>query len=78
MLKKAKKVIKIDEETVSNAEKIEKHKIKGLDALHLASAEKLKADFFITCDDRIIKNYKGNMKVVSPIEFVLITTKIEE
>ncbi|MDO8931692.1 MAG: hypothetical protein Q7U97_04800, partial [Rhodocyclaceae bacterium] len=24
----------------------------GLDALHLACAEKLKCDYFITCDDR--------------------------
>ncbi|XCN73706.1 MAG: PIN domain-containing protein [Candidatus Electrothrix aestuarii] len=32
--------------------------IKPIDALHLASAEMLKADFFCTCDDRFLKKAK--------------------
>jgi predicted nucleic acid-binding protein len=34
--------------------------IKPLDALHLASAESGKADYFCTCDDKIIKKIVTN------------------
>lgn len=43
--------------------------IKGYDALHLACAEKVKAGFFITCDDRIIKRYSGKLNVMNPVDF---------
>lgn len=41
-----------------------------LDALHLAVAERLGVDFFITCDDRIIKRYSGPLAVRNPIDFI--------
>ncbi|MCI5164443.1 MAG: hypothetical protein D3917_21010 [Candidatus Electrothrix sp. AX5] len=31
----------------------------SIDALHLASAEVVKADFFCTCDDKFLKKAKG-------------------
>lgn len=44
-----------------------------LDALHLASAEYSGADYFCTCDDKLIskvKKLKVNVKVVTPIELI--------
>ena len=45
--------------------------IKGLDALHLACAERLKAGYFVTCDDRIIRKYTGKVVVVNPVELTM-------
>lgn len=43
-----------------------------VDALHLACAEESNAEYFITCDDRIIKRYQGEaLKVMNPVGFVL-------
>ena len=44
--------------------------ILATDALHLASAEKSGVDYFVTCDDRIIKKYSGKIKVINPVGFV--------
>ena len=41
-----------------------------LDALHVSSAELSKADYFLTCDDRLAKRYKGKMPVMSPPQFI--------
>ena len=44
---------------------------KPLDALHLASAEAAQADYFCTCDDRLLKRAKVDsslkVRVVSPV-----------
>ena len=45
-----------------------------MDALHGACAEQAGAEYFLTCDDRVIRKYKGEMKVINPIEFVLRVT----
>ncbi len=44
--------------------------IKGMDSLHFACAEKLGVDFFITCDDKLIKRYEEAIIVQSPTIFV--------
>ena len=44
--------------------------IKGMDSLHLACAEALAADCFITCDDKIVKRYRGTVTVKNPTDFV--------
>jgi predicted nucleic acid-binding protein len=46
-----------------------------IDALHIALAEKSRADYFVTCDDDIIKLYKSHkdlvkVNIVSLIELV--------
>lgn len=45
-----------------------------LDALHVASAEDTHADYFCTCDDRLLKKARGledlETKVVNPIELI--------
>ena len=48
--------------------------IKPFDALHLASAEEVEADYFCTCDDRFLRRAKtfGDLRtvVVTPLELV--------
>ena len=41
-----------------------------IDALHLASAEEAKVDLFITCDYNLTKKYKGDLEVITPLEFL--------
>jgi len=71
VLQKASCTQSVDADILSRSQEIEKCNIKGLDAVHIACAEKSKADFFITCDDKIIKRYKGLVNVQNPIDFVI-------
>jgi len=50
---------------------LEEHGIDAIDALHLASAEEARSEYFITCDDKIIKNYSGGLKALNPVQFIL-------
>lgn len=69
ILKKAEEIQKIDERVLGRAQQIEKSSgIKGIDALHLACAEGLKA-VFLTCDDKILKRYSGKLRVMNPVDF---------
>jgi predicted nucleic acid-binding protein len=45
--------------------------LKPLDAAHLAAAEGEAADFFITCDDQLIRKYHGVMRTLTPPELIL-------
>jgi predicted nucleic acid-binding protein len=61
-----------DENTLKRAEEIEQqYGIKGMDALHLACAEQLQVNALITCDDRMIKKYKGDIAVINPVTFTM-------
>ncbi|MCK4392919.1 PIN domain-containing protein [Candidatus Bipolaricaulota bacterium] len=54
------------------AEGLENQGLAPVDALHLACAEESKAEYFITCDDRIIKRYqREGLKVMNPVNFVI-------
>ena len=48
--------------------------IRPLDALHVALAETGNADYFCTCDDRLLRNAKQvkdlMVKVVNPVDLV--------
>ncbi len=48
---------------------VEMH-IGPIDGLHLASAEEAKVDLFITCDYNLIKKYKGDLKIIAPLQFL--------
>ncbi|NQT72350.1 MAG: PIN domain-containing protein [Chloroflexi bacterium] len=51
-------------------------RIKPIDALHLACGESGQADFFLTCDDRVVKRYRGKkMVVLNPVQFMLKATE---
>ncbi len=71
VLQKASCFQSIDADILIRSQEIERYHIKGLDALHIACAEKSKADSFVTCDDKIIKRYKGSVNVQNPIDFVI-------
>lgn len=72
VLQKATTFKSSDEETLKRAEEIEQqYGIKGMDALHLACAEQLQVETLITCDERMIKRYKGNITVINPVTFTM-------
>ncbi|MDM8558504.1 PIN domain-containing protein [Candidatus Parabeggiatoa sp. HSG14] len=72
ILQKAKAFKSNDEKTLKRAEEIEQqYGIKGMDALHLACAEQLQVDAFITCDDKMIKRYMGLLSVINPVTFTM-------
>ena len=54
---------------------LEKYGLMGMDAMHIACAEKANADFFVTCDDNLIKKLEriDNVGIIyyNAIDFVL-------
>lgn len=61
---------KVNEEIKEKAKTKEEKGISAMDALHLSSAEASKVDCFITCDQEIIKKYKGKLEAINPVDFV--------
>jgi predicted nucleic acid-binding protein len=62
----------VDEAICQRAEELEHNGLKAIDALHVACAEAVNSDYFITCDKRLINRYIGlAMKVINPVDFVL-------
>jgi len=63
-----------DQRVETRARQFEVTGMKPLDALRLASAVEAEADFFCTCDDRLLKRARaaetGRTRVVSPLELV--------
>lgn len=45
-------------------------RVQSIDALHLATAETAKVDFFITCDYDVVRKYRGDLKVAAPSGFI--------
>lgn len=70
IIKNAKQFQKLDEKILERAKEIEKLGIRGLDALHLACAERAGVNYFSTCDNKLIKRYRGIILVKNPVEFV--------
>jgi predicted nucleic acid-binding protein len=68
----------VDEATEQRAQELERDGVKAIDALHVACAETAKCDYFLTCDDRLIRRYRGTTKAVNPTSFVLIITEADE
>lgn len=72
VLAKAKVIQTVSPTLLNRAQQIEtSDAISGLDALHLACAEKLKFSYFITCDDRIVRRYTGLVKAINPVQFTV-------
>ncbi|WP_046661851.1 PIN domain-containing protein [Microcystis aeruginosa] len=62
----------VDEAIRQRAEELGHNGLKAVDALHVACAEALRSDYFITCDKRLINRCARLMlKVVNPVDFVL-------
>ena len=74
MLALAGEVVELTDEIEAQATTFVKAGIKPIDALHLASACRTKADYFCTCDDKLLKKSKKlqslDTKVVSPLELI--------
>lgn len=70
IIKNAKQFQKLDEKILERAKEIEKLGIRGLDALHLACAERAGVNYFLTCDNKLIKRYREIILVKNPVEFV--------
>lgn len=64
--------IPINDIIKERAIEFEKRGFKPFDALHLATADKSRVEYFCTCDDRFLKKARSqvglSVKVVSPIE----------
>lgn len=74
VLAKAKTVLNVTEKEKLRAAEIMKANIKPLDALHLALAESGNADYFCTCDDKLLRNAIKIkdlvVKVLNPVDLV--------
>lgn len=75
ILKVASEYVSYSEKLKNRAKEIEKTGIMSIDALHIACAEMAKADFFVTCDDVLVRkgitnkeNFK--VKIISLMEFI--------
>ena len=62
-------------EAEQRAKALVKTGLKPLDAAHLSAAESASADFFVTCDDHLIRTYRGAMRALTPPELILILIK---
>ena len=78
VLRKARVIQTLNDRLARRAQEIEELGIKGLDALHLACAERLKADYFVTCDDRMIRKYTGTIVAINPVELTMQVLQQEE
>ena len=74
MLDKAVSFVTLDDQIRDRAEEIIQRGVTALDALHLASAERAQANYFCTCDDKLLKKAQPicapQMLVVSPIQLM--------
>jgi predicted nucleic acid-binding protein len=74
ILAKAKGVVKVTEKEKLRAANLISFGIKPLDALHIALAETGNADYFCTCDDKLLRNSKRvadlMIKVINPVDLV--------
>jgi hypothetical protein len=71
---KAAQFVKTNDQLKARAQTFIDNGIQPLDALHLASAVEAQADYFRTCDDRLLKKARylnlAPTKAVSPLELV--------
>ncbi|MBI1831430.1 MAG: PIN domain-containing protein [Planctomycetes bacterium] len=62
----------LDDAVRQRGKELEKRGFRAFDALHLASAESSEADYFCTCDDRVLKKAAKQkdlrVKLVSPLQ----------
>ncbi|GIV17632.1 MAG: hypothetical protein KatS3mg022_3067 [Armatimonadota bacterium] len=74
VLSMARSYVDLSDEIKERAERLTVSGLAPMDALHLAFAEEANAEYFCTCDDRLLRRAKQivdlHVKVVSPIELV--------
>lgn len=75
LLQIASEYVRYFERLESRAKEIEKMGFMAMDALHIACAETVKSDFFITCDDLLLRKGKANkdklkIRIIGLMEFI--------
>jgi predicted nucleic acid-binding protein len=74
ILANAVEIIQVDFDIQTRAKQLVNNGLMALDALHLASAETGNAEYFCTCDDKLLKKARRfcmkTLKVVSPVELL--------
>ncbi len=79
VLRLASEHLEIDDEAEALAGSLESRGVPSMDAVHLALASKAEADFFCTCDDKLLRKCQTlsdlTCKVVSVLSLVLEVTK---
>ena len=74
MLKLASETMELVDEIEAHADDLVHEGLRPLDALHVAFASRAKAEYFCTCDDRLLKKSKRlktlATKVVSPLDLI--------
>ncbi len=64
-----------NENIKKRAKQLEQNAIKSMDALHLSCAEAMNCNYFLSCDDRLIKRYRDHfLQVKNPVEFIFLFT----
>ena len=62
--KLANEFIEIVNSDIERAKQLEEFGFSDIDALHIALAERSNSDYFITCDDDIIRCYKNHRNLL--------------
>jgi len=63
---------KVNKDIRLRGERLEQQGLKAIDALHVACAEAAGSEYFLTCDDRLIRHYQDDkLKVMNPVDFVV-------
>jgi predicted nucleic acid-binding protein len=74
VLSRAQQFVRLSADIEQQARALNQDGLKPLDALHLACAMDAGADYFCTCDDRLLKRaraaHTGPPKVVGPLELI--------
>lgn len=71
--KLAAEYVNMSTEILKSAKEMEAAGVKPRDAIHLACAANGKADWFLTCDDKLIKKgrlIKESFTIINPVDFV--------
>ena len=66
------------DEVVDIAGKISQQGVKTKDASHLACAIYAKCDYFLTTDDRLLKHKDDRIKIINPVDFILLDGGVED
>lgn len=68
-----------DERVRQRAEALEQEGLRAIDALHVACAEAAGSEYFLTCDDRLIRGYQEEKtRVLNPVDFVVRFAEVED
>ena len=78
-LQMAEAIQMVDEAIRQRSEELGHNGLKAVDSLHVACAEMLRSDYFITCDKRLINRCAELMlKVVNPVDFILEVNGVDQ